>query len=710
MLWAYLPEYFLGYLLDAPAPGDPPSGWRYFPQRLDLLATAALILAGALAGGHLLIRALRIPLTRGSAERTAIAGGLGLSACSLATLVLGLCGVLSQGLFVALLSGSVLLETVLRGRDWGKPRSPDEAAAETDASPLLQWSCLAAMTPFVLAMLLGAMIPESDFDVKEYHLEGPKEHFQNGRILFLPHNVYTSFPFLTEMLSLMGMVVRDDWFRGALAGKVVLMSFALLTATAVYAAARRIAGQNAGWIAALIWITTPWAYRISIIAYAEGGLAFYLAASLLAAMLTMERFRTEQPAGSFVVLTGLLAGSAMACKYTGVVSVVIPIGIALCMLSARRSMPSAVPGPPPNDGGRPLDGIALLRTGGLYSAGVLIAVGPWLAKNLLETGNPVYPLLYTVFGGVDWDASLNAKFRAGHRPPDYNVFRLWFWITDVSARNDWLSPLLYGFAPLAWLHRPGRRSVAGIWLFVVYLFATWWLFTHRLDRFWVPMIPAVAVLAGIGAVSIGGRRWELLRTGVILACVPFNLQIVTSVIGGPNAYLIDIEAARPRIAGYAMTYLNERLPPGSKVLCVGHAEVFDATVPVIYNTVFDRSIFQEWCARPDASRSDAELELRDAESIRAKLREEGVTHVLVNWSEILRYRTTYGYTEFVTPERFAELRAMEILGPPTMLGQGEIERLLERDREELRRWGRALTGSSGNPALWTTIELYPVSE
>ena len=33
----------------------------------------------------------------------------------------------------------------------------------------------------------------------------------------------------------------------------------------------------------------------------------------------------------------------------------------------------------------------------------------------------------------------------------------------------------------------------------------------------------------------------------------------------------------------------------------------------------------------------------------------GITHVAVNWQELLRYRTTYGYTDFVTPGRFRTL-------------------------------------------------------
>ena len=63
-------------------------------------------------------------------------------------------------------------------------------------------------------MALGAMLPTIDFDAIEYHLQGPKEYYQAGRIAFLPHNVYTSMPFGVEMLHLLGMEVLDDWWWG----------------------------------------------------------------------------------------------------------------------------------------------------------------------------------------------------------------------------------------------------------------------------------------------------------------------------------------------------------------------------------------------------------------------------------------------------------------------------------------------------------------
>ena len=86
---------------------------------------------------------------------------------------------------------------------------------------------------------------------------------------------------------------------------------------------------------------------------------------------------------------------------------------------------------------------------------------------------------------------------------------------DVAGRSDWQSPLYVALAPLALL-RPGTRRLAlGLWGYACYLFLTWWLFTHRLDRFWLPLLPVLAVLAGLGADWAGNRAWTSFSGAVI---------------------------------------------------------------------------------------------------------------------------------------------------------------------------------------------------
>ena len=106
-----------------------------------------------------------------------------------------------------------------------------------------------------------------------------------------------------------------------------------------------------------------------------------------------------------------------------------------------------------------------------------------------------------------------------------------------------------------------------------------------------------------------------------------------------------------------------RRAPQSVQLCraqrkVEYAEVFDAKFPIIYHTVFDVCILEEWC-RAEGSQG-ADYQLKTAEEIRQKFRDEGVKYVYVDWLEILRYRLpgSYGYTDFVTPQIFDRLQKL----------------------------------------------------
>jgi hypothetical protein len=85
-------------------------------------------------------------------------------------------------------------------------------------------------------------------------------------------------------------------------------------------------------------------------------------------------------------------------------------------------------------------------------------------------------------------------------------------------------------------------------------------------------------------------------------------------------------------------YLNRALTAEHKVLLVGEAQPFDLEVPVLYNTCFDDCIFEQLLQAPERSARVAAL------------REHGITHVYVSWSEIDRYRSpgNYGFTDFVT--------------------------------------------------------------
>ncbi|MBS0264151.1 MAG: hypothetical protein JSS02_19600 [Planctomycetes bacterium] len=713
-LWGYVPDLF-----------DPPpraadaghAGWQYFPQRLDLLCVAGSILAGAWSFGHLLLRLLRLPIALQSPEKSVFAVGCGLATLSLVTLGAGLVGCLSRVLLGSLIAAGLCLEIGLRVAlsRLNQSASPAPLATATlrttHTRPIRTaiW-CMLPLVPFVLAMVLGSLLPSTDFDVNEYHFEGPKEYFQAGRITFLEHNVYTSFPFATEMLTLLGMVLRDDWYRGALAGKCVLMTFGPLTAWALYSAGMRCSGPVAGWGAAFLYLATPWTYRISTIAYAEGGVSFYLCATLLAGILAWRASAENARDGAHArlwLLTGLLAGAAFSCKYPALISVTLPMGCFACVAARcyRQQMTRSWQIPL------------------LFALGVLLVIGPWLLKNLVETGNPVYPLAYRIFGGRDWDPVLNAKWTAGHSPPNYSFASLWALACEMAYKSDWISPLLFGLFPFAIFpgHGQPRRPLRiGLLNYVGWLFLSCWLFTHRIDRFWVPMLPVVTLLAGQGLnwwwTAFPGKWARSALLVLLFAQGAFQLELMTGVGNwcGYNDYLRDLTEAgevASSITAPELVYLNRQLPPDAKVLSVGDAEMFYARFPVIYNTVFDRSIFEAWFCAADRL-SDGDSRLEEVTEIRRTLESAGITHIYINWLEILRYRSpgNYGYTEFVRPEIMSELQELGVLGPAWNIPEAQmnLQRLDPNWVPELRNWGSPLIVQHGPDDWFLTFQVFPV--
>ncbi len=665
-------------------------GWSNLTQRFDILLVSAFMMVAAWALGSLLLRLIYPQGLLDRLERLLFSFAIGISAWSLVILLSGLMGILARPFFLGMMILSIFVALGQLSRKKEDEKKEVTTADQPETNPWLPRICLAVTGFFFLWMLLGALLPSTDFDVREYHLQGPKEFYQNGKITFLSHNVYTSFPFLTEMLTLWGMIVRGDWYWGALAGKAVLVCFAPLTALALFCAGRRWFSEPAGWLAAMIFMTTPWIHRISIIAYAEGGLTFFLFATLFAVMIALEKtkFVNLSQRKRQIFFAGLLAGSAMACKYPAALTVIIPmsavVGIATWLSETETKQRLQ----------------ATILSLAIMGAGVLIAIGPWLIKNSVETKNPLYPLVYSVFGSDQWNAEMDAKWKKAHSPSHHRLTGdrgMIFWMEDLAARSDWLSPLLYAFTPLAFLVMVRRRMIGLLWLYLLFLFFAWWGLTHRLDRFWVPMIPVVALLAGVGITWSKHISWKIIAGTCCAVAIFFNIGFNVSPLSGLNSFLYNYAELKQQTTSVPVALLNQiHQKKTIRVLSVGEAAVFEMEFPVYYNTVFDDSNLQLWTADPNSELSTKNLQMKSAVEIRATFKQKGITHIFVNWQEVLRNRVGYGYTDYITPKRFIQLQQMGIIGRPIefLVPDNFIYRPLEtfsdQEQKEITNWAPEL--------------------
>ncbi|WP_171184678.1 glycosyltransferase family 39 protein [Alienimonas chondri] len=605
-------------------------GGVFHPWRWKAWGTAAAVWAAAWLLGEIAFANLRFRRAS-TAERTGFKFGLGSAWISLLTFIAGVYGggrflsgvVFGLGIGVPFF---MLLRSELPGRFWGKLHPSYWLHLPQNTQPF--WIAALAVAPFLLLIALGSTVPTTEFDAREYHLQGPKEWFEAGEIERLPHNVYTQMPAGTEMLTLLCMHLCGDWRIGALAGQATLAGFVPLAALAAGCVARRLFGRGCGWFAAAAFLTSPWAVRLTLHPYAEGALCAYAALTLLAVTIAVRRRRQRswRPA----LLAGLLAGAAFGCKYPALLLIAAPAATALIVADRRWTK---------------------LAT---FAGGFALFAGPWLLKNLIETGNPVFPLLWNLFGGSGWDAATNARWVSAHAPPDWSPARWPLWLGQPLGLDTYHTSLVIAFAPLAGFIRSGRAA----WLAAALggLVVVWYLLTHRIDRFWAPLLPAGCVLAGAGLRWATTREDRPVRVTAWAAAgggALFNLALCVGGAAGQVPFASDPEVASIVIehrSAPLIAALNERFGPEDTVILIGEAQVFGAEFTPIYATVWNEAPL----ADPNAALP------------------QNVTAVAVNWAEIARYRDSYGFDRRVTPGFLEERVAAGELRPGESLIAGDL--------------------------------------
>jgi hypothetical protein len=288
-----------------------------------------------------------------------------------------------------------------------------------------------------------------------------------------------------------------------------------------------------------------------------------------------------------------------------------------------------------------------LRAAVIFSAAVVAACGLWFGKNWVQADNPTYPLLYGAFGGKSWNAEQDARWTKAHGPPldadgrAYSLRQSMDSLKVLLLTSDCLSPALWPLVLMAVLAGRYRPPLLACVALIVWTVAAWWLLTHRVDRFLVPLLPLAALLAGVGAVWPKSVARRPVVAAVLVGSSAFNFVFDASVVSD-SRFLVPLAElpSDPRAVNPAHIFLNDHVQPGYRALMVGEAQIWDLAVPVIYNTCFD----------------DCQFELlmrnRSRDERLAALRDNRISHIYFSWHELDRYRSpgNYGYSDYVTRE------------------------------------------------------------
>jgi hypothetical protein len=281
---------------------------------------------------------------------------------------------------------------------------------------------------------------------------------------------------------------------------------------------------------------------------------------------------------------------------------------------------------------------------------------PWYIKNLILTGNPVYPF---VFGGGTWDADMLHRYVAEYQL-HFDSWRTTLW---GFVRLPWdlvfllntpgnipIGPIFLTFLPLLLCVRRIPRQI-GYLLGVSLAFIVFWFNSSPQSRFLIPILPCLSLAAAYGVEQLASVSWRWLRIagyivliGMFLTNIAWELMYIHTFFN-PFAVIAGLESRDEYLSRqlpdlYPITkYANDTLPPDAKILYLGESRGYYADRSFIANTGHDRSIIVEivhQAATPD------ELLIR--------LRTLGITHIIFNRREGTRLHQSYQYFQWKTPQ------------------------------------------------------------
>lgn len=372
---------------------------------LDMLfrigVAGVIVFLGLLVGLRMLGRR-RITNYLSRAQIVALGTGLGLGAISLLTLVLGVLHLYYGVTFAALLTAGPLLfpnerrwavtlakETIRAARD--HRRRP--LTFERLACYLLGGISLAAMA---LCYLRDLTLPDGGpgYDSYQYHWAIPALLMRAHTWQAFAGWAHANLPFNTEMLNLIALSLRAPT-----AANIVQDTFLALSGLLIYDLTRRYFGPVVAWFTVVSPMTIPLLVAYTSQSFVETALYFYGFATLVLLLLWIERRLGMSRAGfEALALAGVFLGLAIASKYTALEYApgLVLILLAGCVVMLWRERGAS-------GGSARLWRAALLAM--TFAIGAFVVIAPWLVKNWMYIGNPVYPALGSIFPDPLWNAA-----------------------------------------------------------------------------------------------------------------------------------------------------------------------------------------------------------------------------------------------------------------------------------------------------------------
>lgn len=491
------------------------------------------------------------------------------------------------------------------------------------------------LVSIMILLWLGALFPETTYDALVYHLAYPSLYKMNHGYVPTPESFYASFPQTVEMLYLFGLTLWDETFAK-------LFPVALSAALILFflgAAVRAGGGDTTRWagvLGAVAFFSAPMAVMNVWTCMVDLGPALFAFGGLLLMTESAGRRRTQQEgAGGLAFFAGLFCGWAMGAKYTAF-PLILLIPAACGFLRPGKKL--------------------LL----IFASAAILAVSPWILRNIWVNHNPVYPFLGVTWGVPPIDPQYWGRIMTHadvHHPaawlahPGMLIEMIlrpveWLSLNRASSMGDdagatglfCLGSLLF----LPFLKNPAgtseESSVLGSLQRFVIFGGVLWVLSGGVPRYLLMYLAPLFLFWTLRLLPLPLAAGVALRTSFLLMLVVGCLNGAANLVAfegrkvlwgavDRETFLSSQHPLYPAPPYAAYRYLNHSAPPDARVLVVGEARGYYLERPFVISSVYDPSPLVVLARQS-----------RTGEELYQVIRKKGIRYIVLNALEAQRTR------------------------------------------------------------------------
>ncbi|MBP7796545.1 MAG: glycosyltransferase family 39 protein [Elusimicrobiales bacterium] len=576
-----------------------------------------LFLISVIGWGRLVVKILRLDVP----EKEGIVASyvLGLCAIAIFTMATGFAGFIKRPLYLSFLSVGILLYFLRLYKNGFK--------LSLSFKDDIKSNKLLFFIFFVIFVinLVQSLAPEIFYDTLVYHLGVPNYWLIEGSIKDMPYNIYSKLTLNHSFIYLFSLVSFGK--QNPLLINFISSVFCFISIGWLF---RKHISAKTSLLAAVIFYSIFHVAQSSQAAASDIIAALFIIVAFYSAVKYLDTKKLI-----WMGLCGLFSGFAFGTKYNTAFIIISFLVVVVYKKIKDKEFRFNW----------------FLKEIAIFSVFFAIFTVPWFIKNYINYSNPLYPFGISIFNKniPTLDAEKINNFMLEVR--QFSSFNFTDWLkhpflisTGQIINSEFFTPLFLLILPLAIFKRNKNYFIRYLW--IVFIFS-WimWSFSSTTIRHLFSSFFAMSILAAYYINDVyGGILKKLMKFAAYLTIflsITWIIYLMRSegryrVVNGEisrDDYLSETHPRYPSPSYALFKYINENLKSNEKVLILGDSKSFYLDKPFEVSSVFDRNQL-----------IDITIGSKDGDEVYKKLKEKGITHILLNVTEA--FRTQKGYSIF----------------------------------------------------------------